>query len=311
MEVRKTTDLELLQFFVSGTEGVFVGEELKLKFTGADRKIYYKNVVAATLEHEGKVLTANIKQNFLFFPELDNLLRELGFFRLVTSCSIFAIYSSYIPKNYRAQYTIPSVLWKAWILCSNEKEKLLLLHGEEWLTIENLSFSGSHYLVSFVGIEKPVEIQQTSNILWGDRKPVSAIRIWSSTTKSYTTVPIFRPQQIPSILEIEKDSMIATEDFWRVVRVFHDKLETSDSKLSKLLTKYDNAKNVFQNLKTELIEWKQKEETLREQIKERDEEIALRDKKITLYKQSIELYQRSIDIHKIAVPTTYNLDDKT
>jgi hypothetical protein len=308
-EIRKTTDIELLQFFVSGTEGIFIGEELKLKFTGSNRKIYYKNTVAATLEYEGKILAAQIDRNFLFFPELDNLLRDLGFFQLTTD-SKAATYSSYTPKNYRAQYTLPNILWKAWILncTAKDKEKLFFLHNEEWLEIEDLSFSGIRYLIS-LKTEKRVEIQEGNKILWSDRKPSSTIRIWSSTVKSYTTVPIFRPQQIPSVLEIEKDSMIATGDFWRVVRVLNDKLESSDSKFAALMAKYNNAKKVFQQLKVELTTWQKKEETLRDSYRELEARLARRDAKIALYSQSIEMYQRAIAANNIALPTSQHTTD--
>ena len=299
-EVTKITNSELLSRFVSGTQGIFISDDLKLKFTGSNRKVYYKNVVVATLDYEGKVLTAKIDRSFLFFPELDTLLCDLGFFLLRISPKLVS-YSSYTPKGYRAQYTLPNVLWKAWILSrSNDKEKILLLHEQEWLTIEDLSFNGSQYLVSLIGRKNSVELG-ASKILWGDRKPATTLQIWSSTTKSYTTVPIFRSSQIPSILEIERDSMISIEDFWKVVRIFHDKLEAIDLKLLTLSADYNNAKSVVLKQETDIVALRKKESASIEAKAKLEKIIAQKDAQIVLHKESVEMYQNAINANNISL----------
>lgn len=305
-EVKKTTDLELLQSFIADEEGIFVGENLQLRFFGSTRKIYYKKTVVATLELQGKILTATIDHNFLFFPEVDRLLRELGFFRLTTDTKDAAVYSSYTPKNYRPQYTSPDTLWRAWILnhSAKKREKLFFLHNEEWFEIEDMSFYGTYYSVSFTTGEQ-IETPNAAKTLWCDRKPSSNIRIYSSTIRSYTTVPLFRRQQIPSILEIEVAGTISTEDFWRVVHALNDKVETGEKKYIRLEAKYNRAKEVFQVLKTELTTWQKREETLREQMKALEARLARRDAKILLYQQSIEMYRKAIEASKITLPKDF------
>ena len=288
-EIVKTTDLSLLESFVSGIEGTFTSDNLRLKSTANTREIYCEGLILATLEYEGKVLVARMDPCFLFFPELENMLLNLGFFRL-KGASKLVLYSSYVRKNYRAQYTFPEYLWKAWILnlkLAERRKKLFFLYKEEWVEIGEIVFEESNYIIRLVGEEK-VKCGQERKVLWSDVKAPTSINYWSKSVGKFIVVPLFQSTQIPSILEIEKDGMIPIDDFWRIVRILNKTIGTHESASLMLGKKYEA-------LKAAHIALKSQQASSSAEITALKATVIQRDTKIVLCLNSIDTYKKVID----------------
>jgi hypothetical protein len=106
----------------------------------------YKGEKVASRSQKSSGSTIYVKKDFLYLPEIDEILYQSKYFTINTTDVNAIKYRDFVPNGYSSNYTVPNDLWLAWIgsIHSGQKSPIINLNGK-WERIQKMSFYRLNY----------------------------------------------------------------------------------------------------------------------------------------------------------------------